>query len=651
MIRRIFIGFVSLFLITACNPQGTPLATLRPGPTSTPRPPLTPTRVVTATTPASPTPPPRLLTICYGQEPVSLFPYDASASSARGILEAIYDGPFDIRGYDYRPVILTKEPSLADGDVAIEPVKVSNGDVMADPNGNLAYLGEGVSYRPSGCENLACALTYTGTQTVTVTMDQMVVRFKLLPGIRWSDGASLTADDSVYSFEVAKSLFSSALPDRIARTRSYRVLDQYTLEWRGVPGYRDPLYSANFFSPLPRHAWGNTPPQDLLREELSTKKPLGWGPYAIDQWATGDHISLHKNPYYFRAQSGLPRFDNLVYRFVSNSSEALNALLAGECDLADPTALAEIDLPQLLELQKSGRLGVIFQTGTAWELVDFGIASLDAKRPHLLAQKEVRQAIALCIDRQALVAGLFYGKSLVPDSYVPPDHPLYNSEVRHYAFDPQAAQALLQSAGWLDQDNDPATPRTAQNVAGVPDGTPLELTYLVSGDAERRPAAQMLQESLAKCGVRVELAYEDFQKYLAPGPEGPVFGRQFDMAQFAWPTTLEPPCYLYLSDEIPGPYPDYPRAWGGVNASGYTNPEFDKACKDAMSSLPGTPQHQEAHAKAQAVFAEDLPSIPLYLRLKVIASRPDFCGIDVDPSVTSPLWNLEGFDYGKGCGQ
>jgi ABC-type transport system substrate-binding protein len=233
VIRRIFIGFVSLLLITACNPQRTPLATLRPGQTSTPRPPLTPTRVVTATTPASPTPPPRLLTICYGQEPASLFPYDASASSARGILEAIYDGPFDIRGYDYRPVILTKEPSLADGDVAIEPVKVSNGDVMADSNGNLAYLGEGVSYRPSGCEDLACALTYTGTQTVTVTMDQMVVRFKLLPGIRWSDGASLTADDSVYSFEVAKSLFSSALPGRIARTRSYRSLDQYTVEWRG----------------------------------------------------------------------------------------------------------------------------------------------------------------------------------------------------------------------------------------------------------------------------------------------------------------------------------------------------------------------------------------------------------------------------------
>ena len=99
--------------------------------------------------------------------------------------------------------------------------------------------------------------------------------------------------------------------------------------------------------------------------------------------------------------------------------------------------------------------------------------------------------------------------------------------------------------------------------------------------------------------------------YLAPGPDGPIFGRSFDLAQFAWTTSFEPPCNLYLTSEIPGPYPDFPKGWGGVNASGYSNPEFDQACDNALFSLSDSAQHRPEHFKAQQIFSEDLPGLPL----------------------------------------
>jgi ABC-type transport system substrate-binding protein len=123
------------------------------------------------------------------------------------------------------------------------------------------------------------------------------------------------------------------------------------------------------------------------------------------------------------------------------------------------------------------------------------------------------------------------------------------------------------------------------------------------------------------------------------------------MAQFAWSSSLEPPCFLYVSDEVPGPYPEHPKGWGGANASGYSNPEFDLACQTARFSLPDMPEHAAAHQQAQAIFAEDLPVIPLYLHVDHLATRPDMCGVIMDPSAGSSLWNLEAFDYGPNCEQ
>ena len=634
--------FACMLFLTSCNSA--------PRPTASPLPNATDSGVPTpAITPSPTAVPARALTVCMGREPTSLFLYGDSSVAARSLREAIYDGPADVRGYDVVPVILETKPSLAARDAVLEPVQVNPGDVIADNSGKLVNLAEGVTFFPSGCSDASCAQAFTGAGSAT--LDQLVVRFKLRPGLLWSDGAPLTADDSVFSFEVANRLYPRARADLIARTQSYRAVDETTVEWRGAPGARDPRYATNFFTPLPRHTLGSLKTEELLTADASARTPVSWGPYKIDEWTPGDHISLSKNLSYFRAAEGLPHFDRLVFRFVAGGEEALAALLAGECDYVDESAGLETQSARLAQLQQEGKLATAIETGTAWEHADFGITPLNPESPSLFQKKETRQGVAMCIDRQRMADELFPGQSAVPDTYVPPGHPLANPEAKAYPFDPQAGAALLQAAGWVDSDSNPVTPRVSLGVPGVVDGTPFTFTYLTADDAERQQVAQILKESLAQCGIQVEISAGNYEQLFAPGPDGPVFGRNFAMAQFGWVTSLEPPCFLYTTQEIPGPYPKYPKGWGGANASGFSSPEFNQACQTASTSLPDTPAYQSAHFQAQAIFAEELPSIPLYLRLKVVAMRPDMCNVEVDPSADSALWNLEAFDYGESCGK
>jgi peptide/nickel transport system substrate-binding protein len=137
---------------------------------------------------------------------------------------------------------------------------------------------------------------------------------------------------------------------------------------------------------------------------------------------------------------------------------------------------------------------------------------------------------------------------------------------------------------------------------------------------------------------------------LVSGPDTPLFGRNFDMTQLAWFTGETTACDLFLSEQIPGDDPDKnPFLWGGINLTGYSNPEFDNACEVSLSLLPGQPAYKEAHELAQSIFSEDLPVIPLFYHTRWTASRPDFCSHGSASSAESDFPNLELYNYGEPC--
>ncbi|MEK6223103.1 MAG: ABC transporter substrate-binding protein, partial [Chloroflexota bacterium] len=326
-----------------------------------------PTAVVNPT--ATLVPPPDTLVVCLNEEPDSLYAYGSSSQAAKHIWQAIYDGPIDSNGYRYEPVILEKIPSLRDGDGAVNLVTVTEGDRVVDDSGTPAELTPGTIIRPSGCNSGDCAFEYDEGDLL---LDQMQVTFRILRGVVWSDGTPLTAQDSVYSFELNASDETPASKFVVDRTASYSAVDDFTVIWQGLPGYIDPNYGLNFWTPMPEHIWGSMQPGTLLNAKISTEKPIGWGPYTIQSWNPGQNIILQKNPNYFRSTEGLPHFEQLVFRFVGeNTNNNIAATMSGECDVVEK--VENIAFTTLAELQNNGRLNTIVGQKATWEHLDFGI--------------------------------------------------------------------------------------------------------------------------------------------------------------------------------------------------------------------------------------------------------------------------------------
>ena len=634
---------IFMMAVSACQPSP---AVDEPVPTPEPQATLPPL--------STPAPDSRSLTICLGDEPNTLYTYGGLNSAARSVLSAIYDGPMDLEKYEYNPVILEKIPSIEDGDAQVNPVVVSAGDLVVDTTGTVVTLDTGVRVRPSECRSDDCAITYDGSSEIE--LDQMVVTFTMLEGLTWSDGEPLTASDSVYSFELASANNTPVSKFLIERTETYEAADDITTQWWGLPGYIDVDYFTNFWTPLPEHAWSDFSPADLLQVDVSTRTPLGWGPYLITDWKPGESIQLIKNLNYFRIDSGLPKFDELTFLFMPDANTAMTALVDGACDMLDPSIQLDGQVGLLQQMQTDGQAQLATAQSDIMEWLSFGIGhvsyddgynstGLNPDRPDIFGDVRTRQAIAVCLDRQQVVDTVLFGLSRVPDSYLSFDHPLHNGNLQNYQFDPASGREILERVGWIDHDNDPSTPRQSLGVTKVPNGTPLILNYITTSATQRRQVVEIFTRSLAECGIGLNNTFYSASDLYAQGPNGPLFGRTFDLAQYAIGVdTINPQCSWFTTDQTP----KESNNWIGTNVSGFSDIEFDDTCQRALQAFPVEPEYT-LHQQAQATFTSTLPSIPLFMRLKIAATRNDFCGLTLDMSSNYPLANMESFDYGDGC--
>jgi peptide/nickel transport system substrate-binding protein len=594
--------------------------------------PLIPTPAPTLT--PSPTPVPKVLTVCMLEEPDTLYIYGTDSVAAQHVWQAIYDGPLDNRTYAHQPVILAGLPSLIDGvdlepRAAIETVIVRAGERVLTAGGEVTVLAPGVEVKDADGRRVA----FDGAP---VQMQRMVVTFTLQSNLAWSDGAPLTADDSVFSFEVAADPATPSDKYTVERTAEYRAVDAQTVAWRSVPGFLDHFYYLNFWHPLPRHAWGHLSAARLLTADISVRQPLGWGAFAIREWVPGDHITVTRNPAYFRTSGGLPRLDEVVYRFIPDPIVLAQELVDGRCDVvthdaAEAVRAALPDLPsQIQELSVHD---------ARWELLAFGISPSPAyDRPDFFEDVRVRQAIALCIDRQAMAEQVMGPSGQVIHSYVPPEHPLYaGGSLTTWAYDPSAGRTLLAGAGWYDGDGDGV--REAHGIPGVVDGAPFQVTYHTTDDALRMQMAQIVKTYLAACGIRVTVEVAAPDALFAPGPEGVLFGRRFDLAQFSWRAASDPLCDLFLSSQVP----DAGR-WDMPNVAGFLDDEYDTACLSALEALPDSEGYITGHREAQRIFSERLPVLPLFQRSKIVLVRAAVIGLAPNPTQTSELWNIEQLD-------
>lgn len=579
--------------------------------------------------------------ICLGAEPQDLFIFSSGPALAPALQTALNGDQLGSSYLNILSALLDPQINTATPETSLQPTSVQPGDPILNDAGSLAVLAPGERYRPSGCQAADCAQVYEGDQPVQ--MDVWTVRFNLRPGLRWSDGAPLTVDDSRYAYDLIRMLQPPAYKAYLEYTFSYSIVDVQVLEWRGIPGYTDPDPAGKFIPPLPQQFLNSLSSEEMrVDAQYAASLPV-FGPYRVESWTQGVELVLSPNPNFSLKSTAPPTFDRLVYHWLEAGGAALEALQTGGCDVLDSSAIPESQYAALTDLGAAQKIRTA-QEPAALEMLYFNIQPINPAQPNLLGQTGVRQAVAACTPKSRLAAAA--GSWFTPADRLSMGSPVSSPAQTDDVASPEAGAALLDQAGWRDMDQNPATPRTALGVPGVTDGTPLSLRLLASPDPDRQAAALFLQQSLAACGIEIQIETQPLRDYLAAGPAGPVFGRYFSLALFAWTAPhANLPCSLFTSAQIPAPYPQGMFGWGGANAAGYASPAFDLACRNAMAGLPGSADQMEM------VFQQDLPALPLYWRPRMFAARPEICGWPEAP-VLSDFWTvLSNLSLENGCFQ
>ncbi|MBN1486312.1 MAG: hypothetical protein JW981_01645 [Anaerolineae bacterium] len=592
--RSFMLLFVALFLV-ACS-KATPTAT--DVPTATLPPP-------TAALP-SPTPAPKRVVIC-SLEPDFASPL-VSTQTGDDIVALFYEPPLEQVAYEWVPRLVERVPSLENGDVISRTVPVLPGERYVDASG----------------------VVQVNNSDATLELSQLVVDFRLKPSLSWSDGVPLTTDDFIFAYHLAQETgVSGYWRDLVERTARFRAINKQTLRWEGLPGYLSADFGGLIFPPQPEHRWKGLALSDILQDLT----PPGTGAFDIVAWERGREIRLQLNPYYV---GDPPALEEIVVRFPSVDINQWPGLLAsGECDIILPNPAISIDWAIWASMMNLGQAEVWADAGPSPSFlrIDFNLSAVEANP---VSDLRVRQALGHCIDRIGLATAL-PAEALMPAvSFLPPAHPAFaGDELESLTYDPEQGAALLDEAGWRDEDGDGF--REAYAVPGFEDGTPLSLTLYLTPQYIF-PAAH-LSADLELCGVQLTPKPVDTATFYTPAAASPLFGRSFDLALFGWQATAPHVCGAWLAERVPSAETD----WMGENFSGYRSEIYNRACARALLAVDQESQW-DALRETQVLLSQDLPTLFIAWRPYWLVSRPGIVGIQVDAATSTALWNIEAID-------
>lgn len=590
------------------------------------------------------TPEPSMLVICLGEEPDTFYPFGPRNAAAGALLPLVYDGPIDVLGYQFTPVLLERIPSVEAGEVRFEPIRIVSGDLYFNPETGLPeeFL-PGKSYFPSGCTSMDCRRKYEGGGA---ELDRMVVDFHLRPGLVWSDGEALTAEDSVFGYRVDSDPATPGVKDQVNRTSAYEALDPATVRWTGIPGFIDPEFGGNFWSPLPEHLLTDIPLADVPHSEAVSRMPVGWGPYRLVSWEAGVAMEFEPNANYANQTGDPPGFEVVRVRFLEERGDGvIQQLLTGECDVLDESLAGLDTIATVTGLADQGRLQLSSVPGPVVERMDFNLSPVDG-RPAFFGDPEVRRAIAACLDRSSMIDEAVTGLSPVPSGYLPEGHPLSMEGAGATDPDPAAAAASLEALGWIDDDGDPSTARIAQGVKDIPGGTPFQVSLLTTDDAFHSSLGEQIARGLGECGIEVGVERIAADRLYEPWPEGPVFGRAFDLVLWPWMNWISPACEVFTTSEIPSD-----ASAQGSNASGFSNAAFDAACREAALGPAAGAAYRPALDSMETILHEEVISIAILQWPRMLASGSGVCGATADATALSLFWDIESWTRGEACAE
>ncbi len=422
------------------------------------------------------------------------------------------------------------------------------------------------------------------------TPDPLTYVFHLRPGVRFADGRALTARDVKWSLDT---LLNGAVTT--VKTAAYKT-------WKSVDAPDPATVVVHLKKPDTALLWNvcdgafGVIPYGSGRDFW--RHPLGSGPFLFVSAEQDKDVVIRRNPLYW---AQVPAIAGVRFAVVPDAITRALELQKGSADVAINALPTDV----LASLARERALRVEAGPGTVVNYVIFNL------RDPYLRDARVRTAIAQSIDRRLIIHTLLDGRARLADSVLPPEHWAYfddQADDAHHAFDPAAANAALDAAGYR---------RGA-------DGVRFHLVMKSSTDETSRLLCAVLQSELAAVGVALDIRSYEFATFYADITKG-----AFAMAPSRWIGGNEAPDilnYAYGSTRTP-PH--------GANRGYYSNAHVDALIADAAQN-PDRVQQIADYRAVQQQLATDLPVLNLwYLDTVAVVNKR------LGPLALSPSGNFD----------
>lgn len=440
-----------------------------------------------------------------------------------------------------------------------------------------------------------------------VSADGKQYQFSLQPDVQFhqtayfSPSRALQAEDVVFSFNRITQLdhpyhfqgggtypyFQSlAWSDLVT---SVRALDSHTVVFElSQPNSSFLSMLATDFSAILSAEYGEQLLQNQQPALLDTQ-PIGTGPFLFKEYQKDVLIRYHRNPHYWRT---LAKPEQLVFDIVPNNARRMAKLLTHECDIIAYPRVAELKLI-------SKRADVDIQESTN---MNVGFWAFNTQKPPF-DNVQVRQALALAINRDAIMQAVYYGHATAATSLLPPTSWAFNPNLAPAEYNPIAAKALLAEAGYPEG--------FSMNIWAMP------VQRLYNPNAIKM--AELMQADLAQIGIKARIITYEWNSFRRK-----LTNNEHDSVLIGWAADNADP------DNFFRPLLSCSAAITGTNRANWCDDNFDQLIDQAILTADQD-QRRSFYWAAQQYLAEKMPLVSLAHSQRYQALNVDVKGVTINP--------------------
>ena len=443
------------------------------------------------------------------------------------------------------------------GSLVMEPLFIVAPDASLIP-----MLASEVPSKDAG--TLADDLTW-----VTVALKQDVV---------WSDGEAFDAEDVRFTWQWNINQDNASFSyDIYATVRDVEIIDPHTVTFhftQSNPIWFEVISSSGGTVILPEH---------ILHEQTQEANdafgisPIGTGPYVVTEFTPNDQAIFAANEHY--REPNKPFFSSVLLKGGGDAAGAARAVLqTGEYDFA---WLINVEPEVLMPMLGEDSHGVLDVTPTvSLEYLDVNFSDprtevdgqfSEMNTPHpILTDLKVRQALGLAINRELITTEL-YVEGNQSAANVILGNPAIDTSHNQAVYDPEAAKALLEEAGWVLEDGSDVRTK---------DGRELELNLATTVNSVRQKTQAIIQANLAAVGIRLELLQIDAGQFFdgSAGNDQNITHFYRDLQMYSTSVGNARPIRL-MNNWYTGPdgenIPQESNGWSGSNSSRWQSAEYD----------------------------------------------------------------------------